>query len=254
MPPRSQHLTFPGAHSDLLSARLELPPAHEPRAYAVFAHCFTCGKDIRAAATISRTLAQEGIAVMRFDFTGLGSSQGDFANTTFSSNITDLIAGAHHLDAERAPAHLLVGHSIGGAAVLAAVAHLPAVRAVATIGAPFEARDVRRLLAGDLETIERDGEAVVSIAGRPFRIKREFLDDLRHSRSRDAIANLGRPLLILHSPVDTVVPVDNARRIFAAARHPKSFVALDGADHLLSSMPDADYVARILSAWASRYL
>jgi len=253
MSARSQHLAFPGALGDLLSARLELPD-REPRAFALFAHCFTCGKDIRAAATISRALAKQGIAVLRFDFTGLGSSQGDFANTTFSSNVADLLAAARHLEAEHAPPRLLVGHSLGGAAVLAAAAHLPAVRAVATIGAPFEASDVRRFLASDLDTIEREGEAVVAIAGRPFRIKREFLDDLRQPSSRDAIANLGRPLMILHSPVDTVVPVDNARRIFEAASHPKSFVSLDDADHLLSSAADADYVAQILSAWSSRYL
>jgi putative redox protein len=253
MTARAQNLTFPGALGEMLAARLELP-AGAVRAYALFAHCFTCGKDIRAARTISSALAQEGIAVLRFDFTGLGSSEGDFANTSFSSNVADLLAAARYLDIEHDAPRLLVGHSLGGAAVLAAAARVPAVAAVVTIGAPFEARDVRRLLAGDLDTIEREGEAVVSIAGRPFRIKREFLEDLRLAKSADAIANLGRPLMIFHSPVDTVVPVDNARRIFATARHPKSFVSLDDADHLLSDPADATYVARMLSAWASRYL
>jgi pimeloyl-ACP methyl ester carboxylesterase len=250
---KSEKLTFPGVHGDVLAGRLERPDG-AVRAFAVFAHCFTCGKDIRAASTISRTLAHEGIGVLRFDFTGLGSSEGDFANTTFSSNIGDLVAAARHLEREHGPARLLIGHSLGGAAVLAAAAKLPAVRAVATIAAPFDAGHLRRLLADDLETIEREGEAVVSIAGREFRIRREFLEDLRDANSQRAIAELGRPLMVFHSPHDRIVTVDNARLIFEAARHPKSFVSLDEADHLLSSSADAAYVARILSAWATRYL
>jgi pimeloyl-ACP methyl ester carboxylesterase len=249
----SEKVTFPGAYGDALAGRLENPDG-EARGCALFAHCFTCGKDVRAASTISRALAREGVRVLRFDFTGLGSSEGDFANTTFSSNVGDLVAAAQFLEREREPARLLVGHSLGGAAVLAAAAELPAVRAVATIGAPFEAAHVRGLLADDAATIERDGEAVVAIAGRAFRIRREFLEDLRDANSREVIARLGRPLMVMHSPADTIVPLDEARRIFEAARHPKSFVSLDDADHLLSRRDDAVYVARVLSAWASRYV
>jgi uncharacterized protein len=250
---RTHKLAFPGADGDALAARLEHPQA-AARSYAVFAHCFTCGKDVRAATTISRTLAEEGIAVLRFDFTGLGSSEGDFANTTFSSNVGDLVAAARYLEREHGPTRLLVGHSLGGAAVLGAAGSLPSVRAVATIGAPFDAGHVRTLLADDVETIERAGEAVVAIAGRKFRIRREFLADLRWTNRSATIAELGRPLMVLHSPHDTIVGVDNARLIFEAARHPKSFVSLDTADHLLSNPADAAYVARILSSWAARYL
>jgi putative redox protein len=249
----SEKLTFPGAGGDLLAGRLELP-AGTVHAYALFAHCFTCGKDIRAASTISRALAREGIATLRFDFTGLGSSDGDFANTTFSSNIDDLVAAARHRERIAEPPRLLVGHSLGGAAVLAAAGRLPAAAAVATIGAPFDAAHVRRLLASDVETIQREGEALVSIAGRSFRIKRAFLEDLDQSHSEAAIAGLHRPLMIFHNPVDAVVSVDNARRIFELARHPKSFVSLDDADHLLARPADAAYVAHMLSAWATRYL
>lgn len=237
----------------MLAGRLE-HPAGQARGYALFAHCFTCGKDIRAAGTISRALAQEGIGVLRFDFTGLGSSDGDFANTTFSSNLGDLVAAAQHMQRTVAPVRLLIGHSLGGAAVLAVAGHLPSVTAVATVGAPVDPAHVRGLLNGDLETLARDGETVVSIAGRPFRIRREFLDDLRQHSSTTTIADLARPLMVFHSPVDAIVPVDDARRIFQLARHPKSFVSLDDADHLLSAHADATYVARVLSAWATRYL
>lgn len=250
---RSESLTFPGAAGDRLDGRLERPDG-AARSYALFAHCFTCGKDVRAATVISRALAGEGIGVLRFDFTGLGSSEGDFANTTFSSNVQDLVAAARYLEREHAPVSLLVGHSLGGAAVLRAAGELPDVAAVATIGAPFDAAHVRSLLRDDVEVIERDGEASVSIAGRAFRIKREFLDDLRDSRAAPTIAELRRPLMIFHSPIDAIVDVDNARRIFEAARHPKSFVSLDDADHLLGRRADSTYVAGVLSAWASRYL
>lgn len=253
MDTRTETLTFPGALGVDLAAILDRPSG-APRAYAVFAHCFTCGKDIRAAATISRALAQEGIGVLRFDFTGIGSSEGAFADTTFSSNVSDLVAAARYLEREHGSARLLVGHSLGGAAMLAAAAELPGVAAVATIGSPFDAGHVRGLLTGDVDRIERDGEALVGIGGRPFRIRREFLEDLEAADGRAAIAGLDRPLMILHSPVDEIVSVDDARRIFQAARHPKSFVSLDDADHLLSNPDDATYVARILSAWATRYL
>lgn len=250
---RSEPLSFPGAAGDRLDGRLERPDG-AVRSYALFAHCFTCGKDVRAATVISRALAGAGIGVLRFDFTGLGSSEGDFANTTFSSNVQDLVAASRYLEREHEHVSLLVGHSLGGAAVLRAAGELPDVAAVATIGAPFDAAHVRSLLRDDVEAIERDGEASVSIVGRAFRIKREFLDDLRDSRAAPTIAELRRPLMIFHSPIDAIVDVDNARRIFEAARHPKSFVSLDDADHLLGRHADATYVAGVLSAWASRYL
>jgi putative redox protein len=250
---RSDKLVFPSAAGDRLAARLERP-AGPPRAHAVFAHCFTCGKDIRAASTISRALAGAGIAVLRFDFTGLGSSDGDFANTTFRSNIEDLIAAGRYLERDHGLPRLLVGHSLGGAAVLSAAAQLPTVATVATIGAPFDDGSMRRLLASDLYTIERQGEAVVSLAGRSFRIKRELLEDVAQANTAAAVASLARPLMIFHSPADTIVSVDDARLIFEAAQHPKSFVSLDQADHLLSGAGDATYVAEVLSAWVSRYL
>lgn len=206
----SERLTFPGSLGASLAARLERL-AGAVRAFALFAHCFTCGKDVKAASTISRALAEEGIGVLRFDFTGLGSSEGEFANTNFSSNVEDLVAGARHLEAERGPARLLIGHSLGGAAVLAAAERLPDVAAVATIGAPHDPAHVRQLLADDLETIEREGEATVSIAGRDFRITKQFLDDLEEVKMRDAIAGLGRPLMVFHSPRDAIVGVDSAR-------------------------------------------
>ena len=250
---RSQQLTFPGAAGDRLAGRLERP-AGPVGAYALFAHCFTCGKDVRAAAVISRALAQHGVGVLRFDFTGLGSSEGDFANTTFSSNVQDLVAAAAHVERSFGPVRLLVGHSLGGAAVLRAAGALPGVAAVATIAAPFDAAHVRGLLVGDLETIQRDGAADVSIGGRVFQIKREFLEDLRDSHAELTITDLRRPLMIFHSPIDAIVGVENARWIFEVARHPKSFVSLDDADHLLSRHADATYVAQVLAAWASRYL
>ncbi len=250
---RSEPLTFPGAGGDALCGRLERPEG-AVHAYALFAHCFTCGKDIRAATVISRALAQAGIGVLRFDFTGLGSSEGDFANTTFSSNVGDLVAAARFVAREFEPVRLLVGHSLGGAAVLRAALDLADVAAVATIGAPSDAAHIRDLLDGDVEAIERDGEASVSIAGRAFRIKREFLEDLSEGGAEARIAGLRRALMVFHSPVDAIVGVDNARRIFEAARHPKSFVSLDDADHLLSRRADATYVAEVLAAWGSRYL
>lgn len=244
---------FPGAMGAELAASLELPSS-EPRAFAIFAHCFTCSKDALAASRISAALAAHAIAVLRFDFTGLGGSDGDFANTNFSSNLADLIAAAdwmrkHH----RAPA-ILIGHSLGGAAVLAAARDIPEAVAVATIGAPFEPAHVRRLLAPALPEIEAAGEAQVTLANRPFRIKKQFLDDLAERNNRDAIAGLRKALLIFHSPRDATVDIENAAQIFMAARHPKSFVSLDDADHLLTRKGDAAYVAAVLAAWASRYL
>lgn len=249
---RSERLEFPGSQGALLAARLDLPES-VPRAYALFAHCFTCSKDVFAAARISRALTDFGIAVLRFDFTGLGQSGGDFANTNFSSNVEDLAHAASFLRAHYAAPSLLIGHSLGGAAVLAVVHRVPEARAVATIGAPADPDHIAQLLLESRAEIEACGEAEVQLAGRTFRIRRQFLDDIAAQPQAERIHNLGAALLVMHSPVDTIVDVDNARRIFDAARHPKSFIALDGADHLLTEPADAIFAAGMLAAWASRY-
>jgi putative redox protein len=249
----SRKFTFPGHDGSALAALLELPEV-VPRAWALFAHCFTCGKDSLAAARIARALAGRGIAVLRFDFTGLGASEGEFANTNFSSNVADLVRAADHLRKEhRAPA-LLVGHSLGGTAVLAAARDIPEAVAVATIAAPAEPAHVARQFGAAEAELETQDEVAVELGGRPFRIQRQFLDDVRTNKVDACIAELGRPLLVMHSPVDTIVGIDSASRIFQHAKHPKSFVSLDQADHLLTRREDADYVAQVLSAWAGRYL
>jgi uncharacterized OsmC-like protein/alpha/beta superfamily hydrolase len=251
----SQAVTFPGAAGDTLAARLDLPSGVEPLAYALFAHCFTCSKDSRAATFISEALTDAGLAVLRFDFTGLGESEGDFASTTFSSNTGDLVAAAGWLRRERQAPAILIGHSLGGAAVLAVAASVPETVAVATINAPADPAHVTHLFAADRRAeIDAAGEAEVELAGRVFRIRREFLEDIAAQKLTEAIATLRRALIVFHSPRDTIVGIDNASRIFLAARHPKSFVSLDDADHLLTRRADARYVGAVLAAWASRYL
>lgn len=246
-------LNFPGAHGTQLAARLH-PARATARGYALFAHCFTCSKDIKAAVRISQALAERGFATLRFDFTGLGESEGDFADTHFSSNVEDLLAAAAFLRERYQAPTLLIGHSLGGAAVLAAAPKVPECKAVVTLGAPSEASHVGHLLAPAMDELRERGEAEVSIAGRPFRVKQSLLDDLQVQCGPEAIASLGRALLIFHSPQDQIVGIDQARRIYEAARHPKSFVSLDGADHLLTRAEDAAYVADVLAAWATRYL
>ena len=249
-----QMIHFPGADGGQLAARLE-PAQGTPRAYALFAHCFTCSKDSLAATRISRGLAAAGIAVLRFDFTGLGGSAGDFSNTNFSSNIADLRAAADFLRETYAAPKILIGHSLGGAAVLAVAAQVPEAVAVATIAAPFNPDHVRGLLKpGAAAEIEARGEADVVLDGRTFRIRKQFIDDIAGHNLRDAITNLRKALLIFHGPRDTTVNVDNAAQIFGAAKHPKSFVSLDDADHLLTKKPDASFVAAVLAAWAGRYI
>ena len=250
---QSKKIEFPGSQGAPLAARLDLPE-DRPRAHALFAHCFTCNKDVVAAARISRALTAHGVAVLRFDFTGLGGSGGDFGNTDFTSNIEDLVLAADHLRTHFAAPSLLVGHSLGGAAVLAAKHRIPEVRAVATIAAPADPDHVLHLLHGSRTEIERVGEAVVSLAGREFLIRRQFLDDVAAQPQTERIAGLGAALLVAHSPTDGLVGIANARRIFGTARHPKSFVALDGADHLLTDPADAEYVAAVIAAWAARYV
>jgi uncharacterized OsmC-like protein/alpha-beta hydrolase superfamily lysophospholipase len=247
----SKTIRFPASAGHELAARLELP-AGEPRAYAIFAHCFTCSKDSKAAAYISQALAGRGIAVLRFDFTGLGMSGGDFSDSNFSSNISDLLAASRYLRENFRPPQILIGHSLGGAAVLAAAAQVPEARAVATLAAPYEPQHVARLIEKD--AVVRDGEAQVDIGGRPFLIRRQFLEDLERHDAASTIRSLNKALLILHSPRDTIVNIDHASKIFMAARHPKSFVSLDNADHLLTRAEDAAYAAEVLCAWASRYL
>ena len=249
----SQKVEFTGSQGDKLAARLD-SPATTPKAYALFAHCFTCSKDIFAASRIAQALTADGIAVLRFDFTGLGASQGEFANTNFSSNINDLVLAANFLRDEYQAPQLLIGHSLGGAAVLAAAEQIPEAKAVVTIGAPADIAHVLANFGTSLKTLERDGIADVSLAGRNFTIKSQFVDDVREQVQQERIENLKKPLLIFHSPIDQTVGVDNASKIFITAKHPKSFVSLDSADHLLSRREDAVYVAEVLAAWASRYL
>lgn len=249
----SLRLDFPGHSGASLSARLDLPQ-DAPRAFAIFAHCFTCSKDLVAVRRISAELVKSGIALLRFDFTGLGSSEGDFASTNFSSNVADLLSAAEYLRDHYQPASLLIGHSLGGAAVLAAAGDLPEVKAVATIGAPADPAHVIHNFGTDLETIEREGEAEVSLAGRKFTIRKQFVDDVSQARLSERIANLKRPLLVLHGPLDQTVGIENAGDIFSAARHPKSFVSLDTADHLVSKPEDAAFAARVIGGWVERYL
>jgi len=250
---RAERFDFPNAGGENLAALLHRPEG-EPVAFALFAHCFTCGKDNLAAKRIAEALAGRGYAVLRFDFTGLGASEGEFANTHFSSNVADLVAAADHLRrTERAPA-LLVGHSLGGAAVLAAAAQIPEALAVATIAAPSDPGHVTGLFKDDVAQIRAQGEREVVLAGRPFRIRREFLDDVAEHNLIDHVTSLRRALLVLHSPTDAVVGIDNATRIFLAARHPKSFVSLADSDHLLTRRRDALYAGDVIAAWAERYL
>ncbi len=251
---RNQRITFPGSRGAQLSARLSLPPDGEVRACALFAHCFTCSKDLKPAIDISRALTQQHIAVMRFDFTGLGESEGDFGDTTFTSNVEDLVAAAEFMERQYEAPAILVGHSLGGAAVLQAAARMPSIRAIATIGAPFDPAHVKNLFVESLEEIERRGEADVSLGGRRFTLSRDFVRDLEGRHVEETIASLGRPLLIFHSPVDRTVGIENAALIYKAARHPKSFVSLDDADHLLLRERDSLYVGSVLAAWAGRYL
>ena len=250
---RSERIEFVGAHDDKLAARLDLP-AENPQAYALFAHCFTCSKDVFAANRIAAELAERGVAVLRFDFTGLGASDGEFANTNFSSNIEDLIKAADFLRTEHLAPALLIGHSLGGAAVLAAAGDIPEAKAVVTIGAPADPAHLQHLFAAVRPEIEAAGEAEVMLAGRRFRIRKQFLEDIEGQNLADKIGKLRKALLVLHAPQDDTVEIGNASKIFTAAKHPKSFVSLDSADHLLSRREDAVYVAAVLSAWASRYI
>ncbi|HWG78832.1 MAG TPA: alpha/beta fold hydrolase [Stellaceae bacterium] len=249
---QAQKIEFPGASGALLAARLDFPA--KPRAYALFAHCFTCGKDIVAAQRIAERLTRSGIAVLRFDFTGIGSSAGEFANTNFSSNIGDLVAAADYLRRQHAAPALLIGHSLGGAAVLAAAPKIPEATAIATIGAPASAARVAQNFAADLAEIAEKGKATVTLAGRAFTITRQFLDDIAGQDFLAGLMHLRKALLVCHAPGDEIVGIDNASAIFLAARHPKSFLSLGTADHLVRKRADAVYLADVIAAWAARYL
>lgn len=244
---------FQNHFGETLSGRLETPTG-TPAAYALFAHCFTCSKDIIAASIISKKLTESGIAVLRFDFTGLGNSDGDFANTNFSSNVDDLISAYRSLTQQFEAPQILIGHSLGGAAVLKAAQQLSSVKAVVTIGAPSCTEHVSHLFKDNLETIKKEGKAQVQLAGREFTIKKQFIDDLNKVEIIDGIKNFKKALLVLHSPIDNRVSIDHAAEIFLAAKHPKSFISLDSADHLLFNRSDAEYAAKIIGAWVSKYI
>jgi uncharacterized OsmC-like protein/pimeloyl-ACP methyl ester carboxylesterase len=249
----TQKLEFPGHDGATLAARLDLPEGPH-LATALFAHCFTCGKDIAAARRIAGRLAATGIAVMRFDFTGLGHSQGEFENTSFTSNSADLIAAARALSDRGMAPSLMIGHSLGGAAALHAARRIDGLRAVVTIAAPYDPAQITRHFAEALERIRSEGAAEVNLGGRAIRIGRAFLEDVETTDLEEDLKALKAALLVMHAPRDAIVGIDSASRIFTAARHPKSFVSLDGADHLITDPKDAEYAAEVIAAWASRYL
>ncbi|QPC88821.1 alpha/beta fold hydrolase (plasmid) [Mesorhizobium sp. NBSH29] len=249
---QTERITFQGHSGDTLAARLDLPDG-PVRASAIFAHCFTCSKDIPAARRIAARLAMQGIAVLRFDFTGLGHSEGEFANTHFTSNVADLRCAADYLANREMPPKLLIGHSLGGAAVIKVAPDIKGLRAVVTIGAPFEPAHVSNNFGAKLDEIKENGIATVTLAGRDFMIRKDFLDDISTASLQSSLAHLGAALLVLHAPRDATVGIENASEIFLAARHPKSFVTLDDADHLITDEADATYAADIIATWSSRY-
>ena len=253
MPGKPVKLTFDGAHGAKLAARLDMPTG-PVKAYALFAHCFTCTKDLSAARKIAEALTLQGIGVLRFDFTGLGGSSGDFASTNFTSNLDDLERAADFLRDEFEAPKLLIGHSLGGAAVLAVADRVPEATAIATIGAPADVDHVTHNFAAHLDDIKNNGEAEVSLGGRPFVIKRQFVDDLSNHDLARAVGQMRKALLVLHAPMDQTVGIENAAKIFDAAKHPKSFVSLDDADHLLRDPANAEYAASVIAAWAGRYI
>ena len=251
---QSQKVNFTNQEGHTLAARLELPVNQHPHTYAIFAHCFTCSKNLSAVRNISRALNMEGIAVLRFDFTGLGESEGEFEDTNFSSNVQDLLAASDFLSTNFKTPTMLIGHSLGGAAVITAAQQLEHIQTVATIGAPYDPEHVGHLLGEAIDSIETDGEAEVNIGGRPFKVKKQFLEDIRSGNQPENIRNLKKALLIMHSPQDMTVSIDNAAKIYQDAMHPKSFISLNGADHLLSNKGDSIYVGDMIASWARRYL
>ncbi len=249
-----QKVTFQNKEGQTLSGRLELPADQHPHNFAIFAHCFTCTKNLSAVKNVSRSLTSRGFGVLRFDFTGLGESDGDFEDTNFSGNVEDLIAASQFLESNYMPPALLIGHSLGGAAVIFAASELASVKAVATVGAPSNPEHVKHLFGNSIEEIKVTGYASVSLSGRPFTIKKQFLEDLETKSLSDVVKNFDKALLVMHSPQDTTVEILNAEEIYKAARHPKSFVSIDGADHLLMQKHDSIYVGEVIAGWARRYV
>ncbi|MES0864286.1 alpha/beta fold hydrolase [Ruegeria sp. SCPT10] len=246
-------MTFPNAKGESLSARLDEAEG-DPRAYALFAHCFTCTKDIFAASRIAKVLQEHGISVLRFDFTGLGESEGDFANTNFTSNTDDLVSAADYMrDNLQAPA-LIIGHSLGGSAILAAAARIPAAKAVVTLGSPADVAHVAHHFDSSREEIIDTGEAEVCLVGRPFKIRKQFIEDIEGACIQSSVESLGKALMVMHAPLDATVGIENAQKIFGWAKHPKSYVSLDDADHLLSKKADAEYAGQLISSWSERYI
>ncbi len=251
---KSKKVEFTGSLGETLVAKFDFPDNEEHKGTVLFAHCFTCSKNLRVVSTITKILGELGFATFRFDFTGLGESDGDFANTNFSSNVEDLVSAYEYLVDEQNAPSILVGHSLGGAAVLQAAHHMDSVKAVATIGAPAHPQHVRKNFKLQLDEIEEKGKAEVTLAGRKFTIKKQFLDDLKEAKMTQYIQNLGRALMVFHSPIDNTVGIDNAGMIFKSAKHPKSFVSLDNAGHLLNDNKDSIYVGKVLAVWAEKYL
>lgn len=250
----SVKVTFSNSRGIELVGQLEMPTNQRPHNFVLFAHCFTCNKNFTAVKNISAALTAKGFGVLRFDFTGLGESEGSFADTNFSGNVEDLLSAAEYLKQNHKPPSLLIGHSLGGAAVLYAAAELESVTAVATLGAPSTVEHVQHLLKENMEAIESEGLATVNIGGRPFTIKKQFVEDLKTKNLREILRNFNRSLLILHSPQDEIVEIKNAEELYMAARHPKSFISLDGADHLLLNREDSMYAGEVIGSWARRYL
>ncbi|MGH1335964.1 MAG: alpha/beta hydrolase family protein [Aureispira sp.] len=246
-------VTFTNNLGQDLAAIIEFP-TEEPKAYALFAHCFTCNKNLTAIKNISRALNESGIAVLSFDFTGLGESEGDFENTNFSSNVEDLISAAAFLKTNYSTPEILIGHSLGGAAVIFAAHHIPGVKAVATIGAPSNPKHVSHLFKSGIDEINEKGEALLEIGGRAFKVQKQFLDDINEKNMEEVLKSLKRPLLVLHSPQDKTVGIENAAEIYKAAWHPKSFISLDGATHMISSKRDSIYVGKMIANWSERYI
>jgi putative redox protein len=249
-----QKVTFKNRNNQQLSAKLEYPDNQPVHNYAIFAHCFTCNKNLLAIRNIARALNKEGIAVLRFDFTGLGESEGDFVDTNFSSNINDLIDAAKFVEDNYKAPSIIIGHSLGGAAAIFAAKQIESVKAVATIGAPSSPAHVQHLFGSDLSEIEKDGVAKVSIGGREFKLAKQFIDDIESKSMESCIKSLRKPILVIHSPQDTVVGIQNAKEIYHSAFHPKSFISIDGADHMLSNKKDSNYVGEVIAGWASRYI
>ncbi len=251
---RTTRLKIENATGQNLSASLEMPVDQKPHSYAIFAHCFTCNKNLLAVKNISRSLIKSGIAVLRFDFTGLGSSEGAFEQTNFSSNVQDLVSVANYLKTNYEAPSLLIGHSLGGAAVIFAAAEIESIKAIATIGAPSDPKHVKHLFSGSLDEIKLKGEAQVNLGGRPFKIQNQFVEDLYTKDLYSVISKMKKAILIAHSPQDKTVGIENAQKLYQAAFHPKSFVSLDGADHLLMNKNDSEYIGEVIATWAKRYL